>query len=184
MQKSTLRIVPHPDARQRMFKSGQKTNAQGVITRPAGTPMFRYVVEGGAQELAAFKVAAGKYLIQDENPTITDPFTGEVTENPYFGFMYMNSQQQFFGPRNLLITRDGRVAIEDDPFEIRLQTTLKKASSFGKLVENHAAQNVANILFADLYREPVTTSVVQPQPQVQPQVQPETSNLFEAIDGQ
>jgi hypothetical protein len=183
MQKS-LRIVPHPDARQRMFKSKQVTNAQGLITRPAGTPMFRYVVEGGAQELAAFRVAAGQYLIQDENPTITDPITGEVTENPCFGFMYMNSQQQFFTPRNLIITRDGRVAIEDDPFEIRLQTTLKKASAFGKLVENQAAQHVANILFADLYREPVTTSVIQPQVQPHLQPEPQSPSPFEAIDGQ
>ena len=185
--KSTLRIIPHPDPAQRMFRSKEVRNEQGVVVRKAGTFMFRYVVQGTEQELAAFKVAAGQYLIQDDNPTVKNPITGEVTENPYFGCLYMNSQTQFLSPRNLIITQKGTVAIQEDQWDIDIlqkhkyfadKLGAKAADTYAeKLIEAEVAEQMRNRRRGTASAEP---TVNQEQPVAE---QTPVSDPFDTIDG-
>jgi hypothetical protein len=151
---STLRIVPHPDPSQRTYRTTKdRVNESGQITRKAGTIMHRYIVQGTPDELSRYKVARGIYYLEDTDPA-----------SPQYGMPIFTSQEQFLQPKKIVITRSGGVAIPDDEFDIRLISTLKKASKFGTGVVRHAEGKIADILFADLMRQPVTTDTVNEQP--------------------
>lgn len=163
--RATLRIVPHPDPNRRTWKSAEKRNEQGVITRKAGTQMFTYLVQGTDEEIARFRLAKGRYLVQDTDKTVLDAYGREVT-NPYYGSYIVNSQDEFTKPRGLVFTRatatkPARVVVTDDPFEIRLSSFMRKASKFGAAVEQQAASKVTEALFNEMFSGKVSDAAVQ-----------------------
>ena len=152
---TTLRIVPHPDRDQRTFLTTEpRYNDAGVLVRPTGTRMFRYLVTGTPDEIAKYKIARGQYYIEDTDPT-----------SPYFGTPLYNSQDMYERPMRLVFTRRGTVAIAADEETIRLEQSLKRANKFGAGVTAHVEQMVAQMIMADIQRKPVTTETVAPQPQ-------------------
>lgn len=153
---STLRIVPHPDSELVTFlttepKIDEKT---GRVTRPAGTRMFRHLVRGTAEELAKYKIARGKYYLED-----TDP------KSPWYGTPIYNSQDLYETPRRLVFTRRGTVGIATDMETIRLEQSLRRAKQYGDGVLKHVEAAVATVIMADIQRVPVTVETVS-QPQV------------------
>lgn len=189
MSKSTLRIVPHPDPAQRVYRSKEKRNDAGVVVRKAGTFMFRYIVQGTEQELARFKVAYENYLVQDVEPTVVDRITGETRENPYYGSLYMSSQMQYHTPRNLIITREGKVAIQEDQWDIDIvqkhkyfadKLGAKAADVYAeKLIEAEVQEQMMNRRRGTTNAQPVDNQTpVNREPQNTPDLDGETEDPF------
>lgn len=169
--RATLRIVPHPaEGMQSFITTEDVRNEQGVIVREKGTRMFRYLVLGTPEELLRYKTARGRYYLEDTNQTTTDALGREIA-NEYFGSVIYNSREQYLSPRALIFTRKGAVRVADDPFDIRLESTLKKASRFGAGVLRQAESKVADILFAEFEGRAINPSIISqpavatPQPQ-------------------
>ena len=154
---STLRIVPHPDQDLVTFTTTEDKYDEntGKKTRPAGTRMFRHLVLGTAEEIARYKIARGKYYLEDTDPA-----------SPYFGTPLFNSQDFYSTPRRLVFTRRGTVAIAADMETINLEQSLRRADKFGGAVRAHVEARIADIIMADIQRQPVNVQTVTPQPQV------------------
>lgn len=177
--RATLRIVPHPaEGMQSFITTENVVNEQGIVVRPKGTRMFRYLVMGTAEELLRYKTARGKYYLQDTEPTRLDAHGNEVA-NEYLGSVIYNSREQYLSSRALIFTRKGAVRVADDPFDIRLESTLKKAERFGAGVLRQAEAKVADILFAELEGKAINPSVISQPAVVSPQ--PQNVNSLNAI---
>lgn len=153
---STLRIVPHPDQDLITFTTvtaiyDKKTNQ---LVRPAGTRLFRHLVLGTPEEIAKYKIARGDAYLEDTDPA-----------SPYFGTPIFNSRDQYTTPRRLVFTRSGRVAIATDMETINLEQSLRRADKFGGSVRAHVEARIADIIMADIQRQPVNVQTVTPQPQ-------------------
>jgi hypothetical protein len=141
-----LKVVPHPDPAKRMYKTKEDQmdergrvllNDKGEVLRPRGTDMFRYLVIGKPEALEAFKVGYAQYY-------------REETEGEYAGQPFMNSQEMFDEPRNILFRFDGTPFIEEDMDDVERRQLLKKAAKFGKEVTSNMAQEITNDLMASL----------------------------------
>lgn len=177
--RATLRIVPHPDASMRTFVTTEdRRDATGRITRPKGTRMFRYIVDGSAEEMARYKVARGQYYLQDTNETTKDAHGNEI-RNPYFGSVIYNSREQYLAPRALIFTMKGDVRVADDAYEIRMEAILRKAERFGAGVLRHSEAKVAELLFAELEGRVVTPSLISNN--AQPVAQPQNVSALDAV---